>query len=204
MAFERFVSRRGHCERLYSDNGSNFRGAKKEIMLAYKQWTQNDNKDRVNALGTDWHFMKPTASHQGGINEAAVKSTKHHLKRMLGKINYSYEHLETFLLKIEAILNSRPLYPLTDDPIDMQAITPALFLIGQAIVLPPAIAAPAKTSNPVKYIRDEQEKLVEHFWHIWRNEYLATLMQRKKWVQEKEPLKVKMVVIADNNHAPTE
>lgn len=148
-------------------------------------------------------MMKPSASHQGGIYEAVVKSTKYHLYRMLSSVAYSYEHLVTFLAKIEAILNSRPLYALSDDPNDLQAITPGHFLIGESLIAPPAIAAPAKTSNPVKYIRNEHEKLLNQFWKTWSGEYLATLMQRKKWIQEKEPVKIgQLVVIGDNDKLP--
>lgn len=122
---------------------------------------------------------------------------------MLGKVAYSYEHLVTFLTKIEAILNSRPLYALSDDPNDMQALTPGHFLIGESLISPPPIAAPAKTTNPVKFIRDEQQKLLDHFWKTWNGEYMASLMQRKKWTQEKDPLKIgQLVVIGDNDRLP--
>lgn len=102
MAFERFVARRGHCNRLYSDNNTNLSGAYKEIRAAYKDWRAPYSQDLINKKGTDWIFMKPTASHQGAIYEAAVKSAKHHLYRLLGNVHYSYEHLTTFLTKIEA------------------------------------------------------------------------------------------------------
>lgn len=60
--------------------------------------------------------MKPKAPHQGGIYEAAVKSMKYHLYRIAGQTRYTYEHMNTFLTKTEAILNSRPLYALNNDP----------------------------------------------------------------------------------------
>lgn len=204
MCFERFIARRGHCNKLYSDNGTNFKGAFKEIRAAFKEWHKPSVQDHLNKKGTEWKFMKPFASHQGGIYEAAVKSTKYHLKRMLGAINYTYEHMVTFLAQIEAILNSRPLYALNDDPMDMQAITPGHFLIGEPFVMPPSIAAPRKASNPIKFLRNEQQKLLADYWKVWKNEFLSTLMQRKKWIQEQEPLKIgQMVVIDDANLAPT-
>lgn len=200
MCFERFIARRGHCNRLYSDNGTAFRGAYKEMRLAYREWHTDNVKDMINKRGTEWKFMKPSGSHQGGIYEAAVKSTKHHLYRMLGSVHYTYEHLLTFLIKIEAILNSRPLYALNEDPMDMQAITPGHFLINEPLIMPPAIAAPQTTSNPVKCIRNEQQRMLIHFWKVWSNEYLTTLMQRKKWVRENHPLKIgQLVVIVEEN-----
>lgn len=100
-------------------------------------------KDYVNSRGIDWVFMTPAAPHQGGIYEAAIKSSKYHLRRILGKTAYSYEHLITISTKIEAVLSSRPLYALYDDPNEPMAITPAHLVLRRALILPPPIASPA-------------------------------------------------------------
>lgn len=60
----------------------------------------------------------------------------------------------------------------------MQAITPGHFLINEPLVLPPPI---------------------DSFWIVWKKEYLATLIQRKKWRQQKEPLKVGQIVVIDDD-----
>lgn len=73
--YERFVCRRGMCYRLYSDNGTAFVGANKELREAFKAWKVPSILSHLNAKGTSWIFMKPAAPHQGGIYEAAVKST---------------------------------------------------------------------------------------------------------------------------------
>lgn len=73
--FERFISRRGHCNRIYSDNGTSFVGAYKELKEAYKKWNVPEVHEHLNKRRTEWIFMKPAAPHQGGIYEAAVKST---------------------------------------------------------------------------------------------------------------------------------
>lgn len=89
--FERFISRRGHCNKLYSDNGTTFRGANHEIRKAFDQWHVAVVKEHLNKKGTEWRFAPPAAPHQGGIYEAAVKSMKHHLYRVMGKRHYTYE-----------------------------------------------------------------------------------------------------------------
>lgn len=204
QCFERFVSRRGHCRRLYSDNGTNFVGAYKELKRAFKEWHQPCAKDRINNMGTDWIFVTPAAPHQNGISEAAVKSTKFHLRRIMGKLTYTYEHLVTVLTKIEAVLNSRPLHVIYDDPTEPTVITPGHFLIFEPFVLPPPIASPPQASNPIKHLRNEQQQALESFWKVWRMEYLTSLMQRKKWAKEQEPLKIgQIVVVTDEATSPS-
>lgn len=129
-------------------------------------------------------FSKPVAPHQGGIYEAAVKSAKFHIRRVLGAKSYTYEYLLTFLTQVEAILNSRPLYPLSDDPADCQAITPGHFLINEPFVLPPPIPVPAKTNYSLRRIHEEHRAMVQSFWKKWSEEYLSTLLPRQKWFQE--------------------
>lgn len=38
----------------------------------------------LQAFGTEWRFTTPYALHQGGLWEAAVKSMKYHLRRVIG------------------------------------------------------------------------------------------------------------------------
>ena len=63
----------------------------------------------------------PNAPHFGGLWEAGVKATKHHLLRVIGDHTVTFEELSNFLVEIEACLNSRPLWVLSDDPDDLQS-----------------------------------------------------------------------------------
>lgn len=201
--YERFVSRRGPCLRLYSDNATTFVGANKELKAAFKAWYTPQTFEHVRAR-TTWKFMKPGASHHGGIYEAAVKIAKHHIKRVMGAKHYVYDDFLTFLLKVEAILNSRPLYALSDDPSDVQAVTPGHALIGRPFVVPPPIAAPKKSNYSVIRVREEHDKMLQSFWKSWSTDYLSSLLPRKKWCKAVENIEVgQMVLVKDENLPPS-
>ena len=79
-------------------------------------------------MGTDWRFNPAGAPHFGGIWEAAVKSVKFHLRRVVGEQTLIFEEFYTFLTQVESCLNSRPLLPLYDDSSDLNVLTPSHFL----------------------------------------------------------------------------
>ncbi|XP_037930081.1 uncharacterized protein LOC119664701, partial [Teleopsis dalmanni] len=84
-ALKRFFSRRGKSAHLYSDNGTNFIDALKRLDKEFGNAIKN-NTSIVQILATEkieWHFIPPASPHFGGIWEAAVKSTKYHLKRVI-------------------------------------------------------------------------------------------------------------------------
>ncbi|XP_055543152.1 uncharacterized protein LOC129728723 [Wyeomyia smithii] len=80
-----------------------------------------------------WHLNPPKAPHFGGLWEAAVKVAKSQLYRQVGGSRLSYEDMSTVLAEIEAAMNSRPIVPMSEDPNDCTALTPAHFLIGTSM-----------------------------------------------------------------------
>ncbi|GFU57534.1 integrase catalytic domain-containing protein [Trichonephila clavipes] len=87
----------------------------------------------LSSEGIEWKFIPPRVPSFGGLWEAAVKSVKYHLKRVVGKSNLTYEEFLTVCIQIEKILNSRPICPLTSNIDDLNVLTPAHFLVGRPI-----------------------------------------------------------------------
>ncbi|XP_076661047.1 uncharacterized protein LOC143364788, partial [Halictus rubicundus] len=119
-ALKRFIARRGKPCHIYSDNGTNFVGAKNEIVQIREFLTSNDYKDKFQQFLTqenvEWHFSPPRSPHFGGLWEAAVRSFKKHLHKSVGETMFTYEQFYTLIVEIEAIPNSRPLTPISSDP----------------------------------------------------------------------------------------
>ncbi|XP_060528273.1 uncharacterized protein LOC132703161 [Cylas formicarius] len=143
---------------------------------------QDEIQRQLSVNGTTWHFIPPKAPHFGGLWEAGVRSTKHHLKRVLKDTPLAYEEFSTILCQIEAYLNSRPLTPLSSDPNDPQALTPSHFLIGERLTkIPESDFTPIPENRLSKFQRCQ--RLVQHFWKRWSNEFISELQQRQNWTK---------------------
>jgi hypothetical protein len=149
----------------------------------------------------NFQFNPAYSPHSGGLWEAGVKSTKFHLKRVLGDCNLTYEELNTVLVQIEAVLNSRPLTPISSDPEDMQPLTPGHFLIGRPLTALPVQDLRDRSSNYLsRYQRVEQ--LRQHFWARWSKEYVSELQARTKWRTHHDTLKVDTLVLIKEDNLP--
>jgi len=60
----RFVGRRGPPTVIYSDNGTNFRGAELDVVKAMKVWDQEKIQATLTQRGINWKFNPPAASHR--------------------------------------------------------------------------------------------------------------------------------------------
>lgn len=204
-AFKRFVSRRGHCSELYSDNGTNFVGASKELKELFnleKSALAQEIAESLATQGTAWHFIPPRAPNFGGLWEAGIKSTKFHIKRVIGDTTLTYEEMATLLSQIEACLNSRPISLLSNDPEDPNPLTPGHFLIGEPLVTIPEINYETSSISSLKRWQLTQ-RMLQTFWRRWSNEYLTHYLHRYKWaLKSPEPQVGEVVLIKDDDLPP--
>ncbi|XP_054259921.1 uncharacterized protein LOC128984610 [Macrosteles quadrilineatus] len=148
-----------------------------------------------------FHFIPPRAPHQGGLWERAIKSAKYHLKRVIGTQILTYEEFLTLIARVESMLNSRPITPLSADPSDLEALTPGHFLTGGPLT---SLIEPHLTDISVNRLK--RWKLVhafaQHIWNRWHREYLQTLQERSKWTTPEENLKIGDLVIIHEDNTP--
>lgn len=201
LALKRFMSRRGKPSEIFSDNGRNFVG----LMNDFTKFLTNCSAEIIEYATSQtikFKFIPPYASHFGGLWEAGVKSCKHHLLRSLGNAHLTFEEMSTALTQIEAILNSRPLSPMSADPQDYLPLSPAHFLIGRPLTSP---ACTDLTEVPTLRLNQYQrvEQIRQHFWIRWAKEYVSEMQTRRKWKENKADLKPNtLVVIKEDNSIP--
>ena len=115
MAIERFISTRGAPSIIWSDNGTNFVGAKKELLRCFKNWNAEAPLSLVRK-GIKWKYNPPSAPHQSGAWERMVRSCKRVFYAILGSRKLTNEILNTTMCLVEGSLNARPLTLISDDP----------------------------------------------------------------------------------------
>lgn len=162
-------------------------------------------KESVTSLandGTNWSFIPPGAPHFGGLWEAGVKSVKYHLRWIIGDHKLSYEELATVLTQVEACLNSRPLYALSNDPYDLTALTPGLLIIGEPLVN--VAENPAQEDNLCRLTNRWAltSAMRDHFWKRWSTEYIHHLQQLRKWMKPMSNLSIGDLVLIKNELQP--
>lgn len=205
-ALNRFFDRRGKSTVIYSDNATNFIGANRKLKEVYQLFQtrqlQEDVMKNLTNIGVKWQFIPPRSPHFGGLWEAAVKSMKMLLGRVLGEAHLTYEELCTVLTRAEACLNSRPLTTLSIDPSDPIPLTPGHFLIGDSLTaVPEEDVTTVATNRLTRWRRVTQYS--QQLWHRWSGEYLCQLQQRSKWAKEKGPkLNVGTVVMVKEDNLP--
>ena len=200
---KRFTSRRGKCSKIYTDNATNFIGSNSNLKKFYKliNFPDKNLANYFTSEGIDWNFIPPKSPHFGGLWEAGVKSVKHHLKRTIGNLHFTYEEFETIMIQVEGILNSRPLTPLSNDSDKFDVLTPGHFLIGRPII---SIPEPNLTDiNENRLSRwQKTTKVVQIIWKKWKSDYLNTLQARSKWMAEKNNLMIGNIVLIKDDFLP--
>ncbi|KAI3351360.1 hypothetical protein L3Q82_005904 [Scortum barcoo] len=127
-AFRRFVALHGPVKQLRSDCGTNFIGACREMGITTEQERIQDYLKEKRCV---WIFNPPHSSHMGGVWERMIGVARRILDSMLlqaGRVQLTHEILTTFLAEVTAIINARPLVPVSSDPEHPHILSPSILL----------------------------------------------------------------------------
>ncbi|XP_062710719.1 uncharacterized protein LOC115269391 [Aedes albopictus] len=200
MAIRNVIGKRGTPAVIYSDQGTNFRGASKELEASMENLDFERLKTEFTTPHTTWIFNPPASPHMGGAWERLIRTVKQNLNKLLPSRSLSYEVLENLLIEVENVVNSRPLtsIPVEDD--ESPVLTPNHFLLGSSNGLRswvPLDSSPAALKNCWHL----SQSLANQFWTQWLRDYLPTITRRTKWFNPVKPIEVgDIVVIVDPSH----
>ncbi|KAL3967947.1 NLR family CARD domain-containing protein 3 [Sarotherodon galilaeus] len=182
-ALRRFFSLRGPVKQIRSDCGTNFVGACRELGFTLTDPDVSSIKTYLGEEGCTWIFNPPHSSHMGGSWERMIGLSRRILDAMLLQTTHAHlthEVLSTLMAEVTAIINARPLSPITTDPDTPFLLTPSM-LLTQKVCTP----LPPPGSFIEKDLHRQQWRQVQYlantFWTRWRREYLGTLQSRNKW-----------------------
>ena len=192
LAFTRFTDLRGPVSTIYSDNGTTFQAAAKVLP---KLLESTELKNSLRKKGINWEFIPPYAPAQGGAWEAMVKQIKHVIANTLEKSQRrpSFVELLTYVGSATKIVNDRPLTPLSDDPRDFTAITPASLLTPYSS--PYCVVGSPQHKDNLRRDYRFNISLSDQFWQKWLEFYLLWQQGRKKWLKMAQNLTPGQLVI---------
>ena len=202
-ALRRFFALRGPAKLLRSDCGTNFVGACSELGIN----SSGRQKEQIENILADnrceWQFNPPHASHMGGSWERMIGITRRILDAMLLQLGpgiLTHEVLTTLMAEVTAIINSRPLTPVSTDPEHPSILTPAT-LLTQKVGTPSVSPCEFDDKDLFRCQWQRVQRLADMFWKRWRQEYLNCLQTRTKWTSEKPNLREGDVVLMKDSQA---
>ncbi|XP_026109799.1 uncharacterized protein LOC113082140 [Carassius auratus] len=193
-ALRRFFAVRGPSKVLRSDRGTNFIGACKELKISTDH---PEIQDYLSNEGCTWTFNTPHSSHMVGSWERMIGIARRILDaRFLqsGPTRLTHEVLTTLMAEVMAIINARPLVPISTDSDSPIILTPSMLLTPKAGVAP----TPEGTFDMKDMYKKQWQHvqvLADTFWKRWRQEYLSVLQPRRKWTHDKDDIQEGDVVL---------
>ncbi len=200
-AFRRFIARRGPVSELRSDNGTNFVSTEKELKEALKSWNMQQIEQSLLQKWVKWTFNPPHGAHYGGIWERLIRMVKTVFRSVTSEQYLDEEGLQTVMCEVEAILNSRPLTSVSDNPNDLEPLTPNhLLQLKVQPLLPPGLFLKEDLYSKCRW--RQVQSIADLFWKRWIREYLPLLQARQKWSRIRRNFRQGDIVLVADASAP--
>ncbi len=143
----------------------------------------------------------PNAPHFGGTWEREIKSVKAALRVILREQPVPEPVLQTLLVEVESILNSKPLGYVSSDIADVDPVTPNLLLMGRRDASLPQILYDSNNLLRRRRWRHSQV-LADCFWAAFIHQYLPDMQGRHKWTNEGREITVGQVILVVDPQLP--
>lgn len=199
----RFIALRGLVKEIRSDRGTNFVGSTDGLGVNVVNIEEPSIRKFLQNEGTTWVFNPPHSSHFGGVWKRMIGVARRILDSLMFQSpmkHMTHEVLVTFMAEVCAIINSRPITPVSSDPQNPVVLSPSMLLtqkVGHNV-------APFDNFDPKEMYKSQWKHvqiLATQFWKRWKGEYLHLLQSRRKWQNEKPNIREKdVVLLKDDSH----
>ena len=200
-AIRRFIARRGPIQVMRSDNGTNLVRSELELREAVQSLNNTRIQNTLLSKGICWLFNPPSGSHHGGIWERQIRTIRRILSALMHQQTLDEEGLNTLLCEVEAIVNDRPITKASNDPLDLEPLTPNHpLLLKTKPFLPPGTFSPDDCYNRRRW--RQVQYMADLFWKRWTKEYLPELQERQKWTRKTRSFVKGDIVLIIDDTAP--
>ena len=164
MGIERFLARLGTPSVIWSDNGTNFVGAEKELLNCIQSWNDQAPPELAKK-GVKWKFNHPAAPHHNGSWERLVRRCKRVFYAIIGSRKLTPEVLETTFCLVEPSLNAQPITSVSASPDGFELLIPNHFLLGRNGTGFPSLSFQEHFDHRKQYIR--AQSYANAIWSRW-------------------------------------
>ncbi|XP_067306008.1 uncharacterized protein [Pseudorasbora parva] len=200
LSLRRFIARRGKPFEILCDNGTNFTGGDHELKDTFSRMAP-ELQVQLAKQQIQFRFNPPSAPHFGGTWEREVKSIKTALRVILREQSVPEPVMQTLLVEVEGILNSKPLGYVSSDIADLDPVTPNLLLMGRHDASLPQVLYDSNELLGKRRWRHSQV-LADQFWSAFTRCYLPELQSRSKWRTDGKEIAVGQVVLLIDHQLP--
>ncbi|KAK7898190.1 hypothetical protein WMY93_019043 [Mugilogobius chulae] len=175
----------GHPQKVWSDPGTNFIGAKTVLKDLY-EFLQTQDKTSIeeyavrNSTNWAWKVLPADSPHRNGAAEAAVKVAKRALQSLGKSVDLTFSEFLTALQVAANLANQRPIDAKIQSQEDrIEYVTPNSLLMGRA-----SHEGDFRTFDFESYTYkrlQEIETQVNSFWRAWSQLAGPNLFIRSKW-----------------------
>ena len=182
FALRRFIGRRGKPVMIVSDNASQFKQTHEIIDSVWINMLKDEAvQSYVAEEGIEWKWVTEYSPWKGGFYERLVGIAKRACRKALGKCAVSKEQLNTLLVEVEGVMNTRPLVYIGDDINSEEALTPAHFLgTNRKLGFPDVELGYTPTELTCYNLLDSWkwgQVHLNNFWKVWSQDYLQSLRE---------------------------
>ncbi|XP_053391428.1 uncharacterized protein LOC128554206 [Mercenaria mercenaria] len=126
QVFRRFVGRKSLPKVMVSDNATTYQSAATSLRKLFQSASVRTS---LSEMGTEWQFIPKRAPWYGGFWERLIGLTKVTLKKIIGRVYFTLETLQTITTQAECMINNRRLMHVPSSPHDPRHTDPSTLVV---------------------------------------------------------------------------